>query len=80
MVKLRTRKQAAKEWRKLGLYGRLYWRANHRRWRTFFDSDDVAVWRYSTASMHFKTWQAIEDFINYNHAIDSQAITTKPEV
>jgi hypothetical protein len=45
--------------------GRLYWKRSNWRWRNFFDSDDVAVWRDGTMSMHFKEWSAIEEFIEY---------------
>jgi hypothetical protein len=66
-ISLRTRTQASREWRKLGLGGRLYWKGNNWKWRTFFDGDDKAVWKTGTVSMHFKSWNALEEFINEEH-------------
>lgn len=56
------KKKLTRMWRKYG-FGRLYWRNSHRRWRSFFESDDVAVAKEGAGKMHFKTFEAIQDAI-----------------
>ena len=64
--------EIVKRWRKLKMPGRLYWKRGHWKWRTFFDGDDKAVWKDGSMSMHFKTYQAIWEFIDYNERVLSR--------
>jgi len=59
------------QWRKVG-WGRLYWRSSHRRWRTFFDSDDICVIKDGTASMHVKSLRGLDELIEYCRGINGQ--------
>lgn len=58
----KLRAHLSRRWRKVG-YGRLYWKANNRRWlRDFFESDDVCVVVDGPARTHYKTLAAfLED-------------------
>lgn len=56
------RKRISKLWRKCGRLGRLYWKANNRRWRTF-DSDDVAMVIDGTARIHVKSITALKEML-----------------
>jgi len=48
-------------WRGRGL-PRLYWRFAHPKWRSW-DREDVAMWKDGSASMHFHSIVAIEEFL-----------------
>jgi len=66
-----SREQIMKEWRKEKIGGRLYWKNKNRRWYRTFDSDDVAIWREGAFSMHFKSSDAIREFIEYCRFVNS---------
>lgn len=68
----KQREALSRRWRKVG-YGRLYWKANSRRWlRDFFESDDVCVVVDSPARTHYKTLAAfIEDLEDAESAVQS---------
>lgn len=52
-----------REWRKLKLHGRLYFKGNNRQWRRW-DSDDYAFWNWGGgAGIMFKSKQSLIDFI-----------------
>lgn len=53
-----TPQEAKKVWRKSGKFGRLYFKADFRHWRTF-DGDDVAMSKNGASRSHFKTYGAI---------------------
>jgi len=57
-------KEITRRWRKLGFEGRLYWKRKNWRWRNFWDSEDVAAWRFKGGgSMHFHGIMSLVDFI-----------------
>lgn len=58
-----TRRELSKKWRKCGrMPGRLYWRANNRRWR-IWDSDDIAMAVDGVRRIHFKNLAAIREML-----------------
>jgi len=58
-------KAIMKRWRKLKMGGYLAWKRKHWKWRNTFDSDDVAVWFEGESRTHFKSYKAIEEFLDY---------------
>ena len=53
-----------KRWRKVKpRRARLYWRRNNMRWRNVFDSDDVCIIRMGSRRHHFKTFEALVEYI-----------------
>lgn len=62
MSDLWSQQKIVRLWRKYGI-GRLYWKNANWRWRNRWDFDDVAMWRDGAASMHFKTYRALQEFL-----------------
>lgn len=67
-----TKREFLKRWRKAGC-PRLYWKSAHRRWR--WDSDVIA----KTDGMYFKSWEGLEEFLEYCEALEVQHAKKREE-
>lgn len=62
----RPEEELVKRWRKLKMHGALYWKKRANKYRySMFERDDVAVYVDGPYKMHFKTMEAIEEFVAY---------------